>query len=807
MLARFAFVVGFLVTPLLARAAEEIDFGRYHALVIGNNDYEHIQPLVTAVSDAAAVAEVLRLKYGFEVTLKINAKRSDIMSAVNQLRATLTEKDRLLIYYAGHGVLDQASGTGYWLPVDAEPEDDTEWIANEALTRHFKAMSVKHVMVVADSCYSGSLVREVRVQPKVGAERKAWLKRMAGMRVRTALVSGGLEPVLDEGSGGHSVFANAFLGVLRDADNVLDGQTLAKLVSQKVVLNADQTPQYSTIKKAGHEGGEFLFVPKGSTVVVVSPSESGRTDERTMELALWNSVKDSSNASAFEAYLRRYAQGNFSDYARVRIEELKAGSEPAPGQQQTALVVTPRPALQMTELDEEMVTLKRANVREGPSVKAAKVATLNAGARVAITGKVRDADWYRIEREGGAEGFIYGGLLREASKEDTATAPTSVAAEISFWESVKDSNNPALLEAYLDRFPAGTFASVARIKLKKAEPSSTESKQAALVAPPKKTVVPETPDMWRGLPSIRWKMQSVFGSKLPLLGMLGARLEKELSRRSDGAVRLKFFEPGALVSSLEGLNAVGNGAVDAFFGSAGYHVGKLPAAALVRGSPFGLSLERHLQWLESEAYPLLNEIYANHGVYGLPCGMVGAESAGWFRKGVNRVEDLRGLKMRFFGLGALVMQKLGVSTQLLAAADIYPALERGVIDATEFSVPAIDEALGFYQIAKYYYYPSWHQPASALELIVNRSKWNALGARARQFLGAVCAETSRYSITENRRLNTAALNRIRTRGVIVSELPLSVVAAARRAWEEVAREQSAKDPFFARLYRSREAYR
>ena len=154
------------------------------------------------------------------------------------------------------------SDTGYWLPVDAEEDNDVDWIANTALTRHLKAMMAGHVLVVADSCYSGTLFRDANVKPKTGAERNAWLERMAAKRSRTAISSGGLEPVLDAGGGGHSFFAKALLTTLRENTGVLDDQALFRQISRPVIVNADQTPQYADIRKAGHEGGAFLFVRK-----------------------------------------------------------------------------------------------------------------------------------------------------------------------------------------------------------------------------------------------------------------------------------------------------------------------------------------------------------------------------------------------------------------------------------------------------------------------------------------------------------------------------------------------------------------
>jgi uncharacterized caspase-like protein/uncharacterized protein YgiM (DUF1202 family) len=415
-----ALIIGLVCLVSNPVQAASIDYGRYHALVIGNNKYEHLPQLETAVSDAAAVAEILRLKYGFEVNLLINATRGEILSAVNTLRAELTEEDRLLVYYAGHGELDRATGTGYWLPVDAEPNDDTNWVPNESLSRHFKGMSARHVMVVADSCYSGALVRAANVAPKAGAERDAWLKRIVEKRARTALVSGGLEPVVDEGSGGHSVFANAFLGVLRENTDVLDGQAIAKRVTQKVILGADQTPQYSDIRKAGHEGGDFLFVPTGSTVVVVPPTQSGQTDTRTFDLALWNSVKDSKRPDAFEAYLAQFPNGMFAAIARIKLDELKGSAEPAPpkqqkptpAKQQVAAMTPPRPAIEVEEVDETFVAIRNANLRSGPTTKSEKVATLKKDAEVPVTGRVKDAKWYRVAHKG-TEAYVYAPLLQE----------------------------------------------------------------------------------------------------------------------------------------------------------------------------------------------------------------------------------------------------------------------------------------------------------------------------------------------------------------------------------------------------------
>lgn len=230
--------------------------GNYHALVIGNNDYKDLPKLKTAVSDAETVAEVLKSSYGFEVRLLRNATRADIIIALDDYRKTLTEDDNLLIYYAGHGILDYSSERGYWLPIDASPDTQVSWVSNATITDTLKAMSAKHVMLVVDSCYSGTLTRSV----KPTLRSPDYLKRMVQKRARVVLTSGGLEPVADGGGGDHSVFAKAFINALQSTTDYIDGTELFLSIRRPVMLNAAQTPEYSDIRLSGHDGGDFVFV-------------------------------------------------------------------------------------------------------------------------------------------------------------------------------------------------------------------------------------------------------------------------------------------------------------------------------------------------------------------------------------------------------------------------------------------------------------------------------------------------------------------------------------------------------------------
>jgi formylglycine-generating enzyme required for sulfatase activity len=235
------------------------DLGTFHALIIGNDAYRVLPRLRTAVKDAHAVAALLESRYGFRATTLSNATRNQVIQALDVLLGKLTERDNLLIYYAGHGKLDRGFDQGYWLPVDATEGSRINWISNATITDTLKAIRAKHVMVVADSCYSGTLTRDTRgieVRPK----KSDYIVKTHRKKSRTVLASGGLEPVSDSGGSGHSVFAKAFMDALRDNEGIIDGLDVFAFVRNQVRLNADQVPNYANIRYAGHEvGGDFLF--------------------------------------------------------------------------------------------------------------------------------------------------------------------------------------------------------------------------------------------------------------------------------------------------------------------------------------------------------------------------------------------------------------------------------------------------------------------------------------------------------------------------------------------------------------------
>jgi TPR repeat protein len=257
---------------------KELPLGNYHALIIGNNKYQYWPKLITAVNDAKAVDELLRQRYGYKTTVLLNATRYQILETLNELRKRLTEKDNLLIYYAGHGEFDKVNQRGQWVPVDASEESTTNWIPNIQITDILNTMSSKHILVVADSCYSGAMTRSSFTRLAAGMtpeKRFKWIKTMLERKSRTALSSGGIKPVLDSGGGGHSMFARAFIDTLEKNNEIMEAyklyQQVATLVSDAAAaIGFEQVPEYAPIKYAKHEAGEFFFVPKGAATKIAA---------------------------------------------------------------------------------------------------------------------------------------------------------------------------------------------------------------------------------------------------------------------------------------------------------------------------------------------------------------------------------------------------------------------------------------------------------------------------------------------------------------------------------------------------------
>lgn len=308
---------------------------------------------------------------------------------------------------------------------------------------------------------------------------------------------------------------------------------------------------------------------------------------------------------------------------------------------------------------------------------------------------------------------------------------------------------------------------------------------------------------------VRFNMPSAYPGSLTLIGEAGIRFTKHVSRLTSGTLEIKFHEPGALVPALQAIEAVSQGSAEMAYSAPGFFAKADTAFIIFSSVPFGPAIPEYMAWLyNGGGLQLSREMFAKHNVVNIPCNVIPPESSGWFRKEIKSVDDLKGLKMRFFGLGAKVMEKLGVATQLLAPGDIFQALQLGTIDATEFSLPAMDQKFGFYQVAKFYYFPGWHQQASWQEVYVNKAKWDGLSDQHKAAIEAACAMTIQEVISEGEANQWKALTEMRDKnGVEIKTWPPEIMSAIEKAWVEVAAEESAKNPNFKRVFDHFTAFR
>ncbi len=300
------------------------------------------------------------------------------------------------------------------------------------------------------------------------------------------------------------------------------------------------------------------------------------------------------------------------------------------------------------------------------------------------------------------------------------------------------------------------------------------------------------------------KTPIAFSTSLPGLGSPIPRVAEQLDLMSGGTLKMKVYEPGKLVPPFEILDAVSSGKINSGYTTAGYWAGKIPAAPLFSAVPFGPEAGEYMAWLYyGNGMKLYQEMYdqAGYNVKVLPCAIIAPETSGWFAKEINQPSDLEGLKMRFFGLGGKVMQRLGVATSLLPGGEIFPALEKGAIDATEFSMPAIDARLGFHKLVKYNYFPGWHQQATVFELLVNKDVWNEASDQHKAIIENACKASMTDSFAEGEAIQfTTMQENVEKNGVEIKTWSDEMLATFRENWEAVAKEEAANDAFFAKVY-------
>jgi TRAP-type mannitol/chloroaromatic compound transport system substrate-binding protein len=307
---------------------------------------------------------------------------------------------------------------------------------------------------------------------------------------------------------------------------------------------------------------------------------------------------------------------------------------------------------------------------------------------------------------------------------------------------------------------------------------------------------------------VRWNMQSWFPAKLPLAGTMGKEIERKLRLVSGGNIQIRFNEPGALVAPPQCFDSVASGAIQACWSTPAYWHGKDPTFSIFSAVPFGPEWPELLAWFYSGGgRELYEELYHKHNIHAMPCGGMVPEASGWFKKDVKSIADLKGLKMRILGLGGSVAEKFGVSTQLLPGGDVYPALELGTIDAAEFAAPSVDLALGFHEVAKLYYFPGWHQPATFYDLMLNKKNWDGLSKTQQAQIEIVCGDNVRQLIAEGEASQSKAIKALKAKGVDVRTWAKQDLNELHAAWLKVAAEYSAKNPGFKKAWESMQAFR
>jgi TRAP-type mannitol/chloroaromatic compound transport system substrate-binding protein len=305
----------------------------------------------------------------------------------------------------------------------------------------------------------------------------------------------------------------------------------------------------------------------------------------------------------------------------------------------------------------------------------------------------------------------------------------------------------------------------------------------------------------------RWRLPVAFGTNLPALGDNPVWVAEEIRRASANQLQFEIFEPGELVPAFSIVDAVRDGKVEAGYTWLGYDQGKLPASVLFGAVPFGFEPWAFAAWwYEDAGQQLAIELYAPLGVRPILCGVIGPETAGWFRNEIHSLEQLVGLKIRFAGLGGKVLQRLGASVTMLPGGEIFQALEKGAIDATEFSLPVVDQKLGFDRVAKNNYFPGWHQPFTAAHLVVNESAWQALGDAGRSLVELACTAGVIRNLSRAEALQGPVLAGFPAKGVRALSFSPEILAELRRVTQQVLDDEAARDAPFARILASQQAF-
>ncbi|MBY0333925.1 MAG: TRAP transporter substrate-binding protein DctP [Acetobacteraceae bacterium] len=316
------------------------------------------------------------------------------------------------------------------------------------------------------------------------------------------------------------------------------------------------------------------------------------------------------------------------------------------------------------------------------------------------------------------------------------------------------------------------------------------------------------PALAQTLPEVRWRLASSFPRSLDVLFGTAERIAARVAAVTENRFRITVSPAGEIVPALQVLDAVQNGTIEAGHTAAYYYIGKDPSFAFFTALPFGLNGRMNTAWMNHGGGNALGaELFKDYSIHALPAGDTGAQMGGWFRNEVRSPDDLKGLKFRIAGLAGQVFQRLGAVPTQVAAADIYPALERGTLDAVEFVGPHDDEKLGFVRVARNYYAPGFWEAGARLHLMANQRAWDALPQPYRDAIEVACGEANAEMLARYDHLNPQALRRLIAAGAQLRFWPREILQAAWREAHGLYEEIGGRNERFKRIWTAYRAYR
>ena len=309
-------------------------------------------------------------------------------------------------------------------------------------------------------------------------------------------------------------------------------------------------------------------------------------------------------------------------------------------------------------------------------------------------------------------------------------------------------------------------------------------------------------------PVVKWRMASSYPPSLDTIYGAAKLFVKRISDLTDGLFEIRLFAPGELMPALQVLDGVQKGAVECGHTAGYYYNGKNPVLSFETSVPFGLTARQQFAWLyHGGGLELLRKAYADFGVVNFPGGSTGAQMGGWFRREVNTLDDLRGLKMRIPGLGGEVMSKLGVTVQNIPGSDLYMALELGAIDATEWVGPHDDEKLGFHKVCKNYYYPGWWEPGPTLTYLVGREAYDKLPAAYKSAIEIAAMESTLWMTALYDKLNPEAAARLRAEGIAFRRFPDAMMTEAEKIAFEIMEGHASNNALYREVFENWKTFR